>query len=385
MAHLRKRGNNRWQICIEKGRDPVTGKRERIYRTVNGTKKEAEKEMHRLAHEIETGAYIEPSELSVKEYLLKWFEDYCEPNLAPSTLESYEIIIKSHLIPALGSIKLSDLEPMHIKSYQSHKLKSGRKDGKSGGLSKRTVQYHHRVLSKALKHAVKWRIINNNPADYIDAPSPDRPEINAMTSKEVNKLLNCAKKHPEKWVYDFIYLAIYTGMRRGEILGLRWKDVDLKERVIHVRQSVTKVTGKDLIFRKPKTNSSIRPINIDEDVVAALKRRKNEQNQNKLLFGSKYDNQHNLIFCKENGEPFLPQYATRQFNEVAKEVDLSHFRLHDLRHTHATLMLKAGVHPKIVQERLGHASITVTLDTYSHVIPSMQKEAVQKLKNTLQK
>lgn len=174
-------------------------------------------------------------------------------------------------------------------------------------------------------------------------------------------------------------------MRRGEILGLRWTDVSLKERVIHIRQSVTKVSGRDLIFLKPKTNSSIRPINIDEDVVAALKRRKSEQNQNKLLFGSKYDNQHNLIFCKENGKPFLPQYATRQFNEIAKKVDLSHFRLHDLRHTHATLMLKAGVHPKIVQERLGHALITVTLDTYSHVIPSMQKEAVQKLKNTLQK
>ncbi len=381
MAHLRKRGKNSWQICIENGRDPVTGKRNRIYKTVNGTKKEAKKEMHKLAYEIETGGYIEPSELTVKEYLLRWLKDYCKNNLAPSTLESYEIIVKTHLIPALGAIKLSNLEPMHINSYQTQKLNSGRKDGKPGGLSKRTVQYHHRVLSKALKHAVKWRVINTNPATYIDAPSPDTPEITAMTSEQVNKLLDNATG----WVYNFLYIAVFTGMRRSEILGLRWKDIDLKEKVIHVRQSVTKPAGRDLVFRKPKTNSSIRPINIDDDVVNAFKRRKKEQNENQLFFGEKYNNEYNLVFTKEDGSPFLPQYATRQFNDVAKKAGLSEFRLHDLRHTHATLMLKAEVHPKVVQERLGHASITVTLDTYSHVIPSMQKEAVQKLKNVLKK
>ncbi|GAB6138012.1 tyrosine-type recombinase/integrase [Halanaerobaculum tunisiense] len=381
MAHLRKRGKNSWQICIEKGRDPITGKRKRIYKTVNGTKKEAEKEMHKLAHEVETGAYIEPSEMTVKDFLLQWFEDYCESNLAPSTLESYEIIIKSHLIPALGNIKVSDLEPMHIKRYQTHKLKKGRRDGKEGGLSKRTVQYHHRVLSKALKHAVKWRVIDTNPAEVIEAPSPDTPEIKALTQEEVNKLLDKA----EGWVYDLIYIAVFTGMRRGELLAMRWNDIDFSEQIIQVKQSVTKVTGKDLEFRKPKTKSSIRPINVDDDIIKILNRRKKEQKQNKLRLGGKYNTKYNLVFCKVNGDPFLPQYATRKFNAVAEKADLEEFRLHDLRHTHATLMLKADVHPKIVQERLGHSSINQTLDTYSHVIPSMQKEAVKKLKNTLNK
>ena len=268
---------------------------------------------------------------------------------------------------------------MHIKRYQTHKLKHGRKDGKEGGLSKRTVQYHHRVLSKALKHAVKWRVIDNNPAEVIQAPSPDTPEIKALNEQEINHLLAAA----EGWVYDLIYTAIFTGMWREELLALRWSDIDFDEQVIQVKQSVTKVTGKDLEFRKPKTKSSIRPINIDEDLSKIFKRRKKEQKQNKLKLGNKYNTEYNLVFCKVNGDPFLPQYATRKFNDAAKKADLEEFRLHDLRHTHATLMLKADVHPKIVQERLGHSSINQTLDTYSHVIPSMQKEAVKKLKNNL--
>ncbi|GAB6099229.1 site-specific integrase [Halanaerocella petrolearia] len=379
MAHLRKRGKNKWQICVENGRDPVTGKRNRIYETINGTKKEAEKRMYELAHKQDTGQYIEPSELTVKDFLLQWIEDYCESNLAPSTLESYTLIIKKHLIPTLGNIKISDLEPMHIKRYQTHKLKNGRKDGKEGGLSKRTVQYHHRVLSKALKHAVKWRVLDNNPAEVIQAPSPDRPEIKALTPEQIEKLLEVAND----WVYDLIYIAVYTGMRRGEILALRWQDVNFTEKKLQVKQGVTNPVGKGLIFRKPKTPSSIRPIDVDEDVIKVLKRRKKEQQENQLRLADKYNNQYNLVFCKETGEAIRPQTATRNFNRVAKKAELSKFRLHDLRHTHATLMLQAEVHPKIVQERLGHSTINQTLDTYSHVIPSMQKEAVQKLKNSL--
>lgn len=381
MAHIRKRGDS-WQICIESGRDPITGKRKRTYETVDGTKKEAKKRMHELAHKIETGQYIEPSELTLKEFLLKWLEDYCESNLAPSTFESYEMIIKTHLIPVLGNIKVENLEPMHVKRYQTHKLKSGRKDGKEGGLSKRTVQYHHRVLSKALKHAVRWKVMDNNPCNYIDAPSPDKPEIHSLSQEQIDKLLNIA----ENWVYDLIYIAVFTGMRRGEILALRWKDIDFKEKVIQVKQSVTKPTGKDLIFRQPKNKSSIRPINVDDGVIKILKRKRREQKENKLRAESKYNNEYdNLVFRGAFGKPILPRRATRRFNLTAKKAELSDFRLHDLRHTHATLMLKAGVHPKIVQERLGHSTISQTLDTYSHVIPSMQKEAVQKLKNSLKK
>lgn len=381
MAHLRKRGNNTWQICIEKGRDPMTGKRQRVYKTVKGTKKEAEKEMHRMAYEIENGAYIEPSELNVREMLLWWYDDYAKNNLAPSTQEYYDVIINSHLVPFLGNIKISDLQPFHIQNYISKKLNNGRLDGKEGGLSKKSVKRHYTVLNQVLKYAFKLQIIDRNPADPISPPAPKKPEIKAMRPEDLNKLLDAATA----WLYDFLYIAAFTGMRRGELLGLRWQDVDFKEKILEVKQSAVKLSGGRLIFREPKTRSSIRPINVDDDIINILRRRNKEQKEDRLKLGSAYNKQYNLVFRKENGDPYLPLYATKQFNKLAQKVNLSNFRLHDLRHTHATLMLKADVHPKIVQERLGHSSITQTLDTYSHVIPSMQKEAIQKLKNSLKK
>ncbi|MCK8826354.1 site-specific integrase [Natroniella acetigena] len=379
MGHIRKRGENSWEITVSAGTDPITGKRKRIYENVTGTKTEAKKRMREIEYKLEHGTYVEPSNLTLEEFLLQWLEDYCEHNLAPSTLETYEIIVKTHVIPILGSIKMANLKAMHIKRYLSHKLKDGRKDGKKGGLSKKTVKRHYTTLNTALNHAVKWEMLENNPADKISPPKGEKSEIEALTKKQLYKLLEVA----EGWIYDFIYIAAFTGMRRGELLALRWKDVDFENQKLQVKQSVTRPANKGLVFRKPKTDSSIRPIDVDEDVIKILKRRNKEQKENRLKFGSEYNNEYNLVFCREDGTPFNPRYATRSFNKVAKKVDLEEFRLHDLRHTHATLMLKAGIHPKIVQERLGHASITQTLDTYSHVIPSMQKEAVQKLKNSL--
>ncbi|MBM7556831.1 tyrosine-type recombinase/integrase [Halanaerobacter jeridensis] len=373
MANITKKGRQKYQICIECGRNPQTGKRKRKYETFNGTKTEAKKRAAELEHEIKSNQFIEDTEETVGSYLKEWLRNY-KHNLAPSTYESYDIIINSHLIPALGQKKLSELGPQDIERYQAQKLSSGRKDGKQGGLSTRTVQYHHRVLSKALKKAEKYNLIRENPAKLVQAPTPNTPEINPLSKDEVNKLLDQA----EGFAHDLIYLGVKTGMRRGELLALRWSDIDFENKKITVRQSMTKVTGEELSFNKPKTKSSQRPIQIDDEIITMLKKRKAKQEEYKEKFGNKYDNQHKLVFRKNNGKPFLPQYATKMFNQVAEAAELGEFRLHDLRHTHATLMLKSEVHPKIVQERLGHSSITQTLDTYSHVIPSMQKEAVDK-------
>ncbi|WP_408955788.1 tyrosine recombinase XerC [Natroniella sp. ANB-PHB2] len=231
MGHIRKQGKNSYQVVVSEGRDPVTGKYKYIYKTVKGNKTDAKKVMHQLEYEIENGTYIEPSKLSLAELLNKWYKDYCEINLAESTQEYYDIIINTHIIPLLGSINLSDLKPMHIQSYLSKKLKNGRMDGKKGGLSKKSVKRHYTVLNQVLKYAVKLQIIDTNPADPISPPSPDKPEIQAMTQKEVNILLEAA----DGWLYDFLYLAVFTGMRRGELLALRWKDVDFKNKKIHVR------------------------------------------------------------------------------------------------------------------------------------------------------
>ena len=394
MAHLQKR-NGKYRICVEKGRDPVTGKRERIYETVDGTKREAEERLHELAYKIKSGKYPEDSEsseesessgMTVKEILNNWYENYCKINLAESTQEYYQVIINSHLIPVLGHILVSDLKPIYIQNYILDKTKDGRLDGKEGGLSKKSVKRHYTVLNQSLKYAVELKVIDKNPAKPASPPSPDKPEIIAMTQNQLNKLLNKAKedKYNKGWLYDFLYIAAHTGMRRGELLALRWQDIDFKEKSLQVKQSVSKLSGGRLLYKRPKTESSSRPVIIDDSIIKILRKRHKEQKENKLEMGDKYNTDYNLVFLKPNGDPYLPDYASKQFKKVATQSDLNKFRLHDLRHTHATLMLKANIHPKVVQERLGHSSIDQTLNTYSHVTPSMQHEALEKYRNKLE-
>ena len=381
MGHIRKQGKNSWQVIVSKGKNPVTGKYEQIYETVRGTKTKAKERMHELEHKVANGTYVEPSKMTFAELCGKWFQDYAKTNLAESTQEYYDIIINTHLSPILGKMKIADLQPMHIQDYIRKKLTDGRKDNKEGGLSQKSVRRHYKVINQVLKYAVKLQVLENNPAKHVDPPAPNDPEIKALTQEQLEKILDAA----EGWLHDFIYIAAMTGVRRGELLGLRWQDVDLEGETIQIRQTAIKLKGGRLEFTKPKTNSSVRLITIDDDVISILKKRRKAQKENKLKLAGEYNNEHNLVFTKANGEPFNPRYVTRSFKKIAREVGLGQFRLHDLRHTHATLMLKAGVHPKVVQERLGHSSIRQTLDTYSHITPNMQREAVEKLKNSMEK
>lgn len=377
-GHLEKRYKNSWTIIINAGRDPTTNKRKRIVKSVRGNKKTAEKEMHRLLHELEQGIYIEPSEITLKDYLIRWIDDYGYSNLAPSTLDSYKMIITRHLIPALGAIPLTKLQPMHLQNYYSHALRNGRKDEK-GGLSNRTVEYHRRVLREALQHAVKWQILQRNIADAVEPPKRKRTEMMVLDPAGVKKLLTAAKDHKD---YNIIFTALYTGMRRGELLALRWQDIDLQARTAKVQQSVQRLPKHGFIFGEPKAGGR-RQIALTTEIEDAFRKIKKQQAKNRLLLGQLYQD-YDLIFCKDDGSPFDPSVISHRFGSLVKKVGFPGLRFHDLRHTHATLLLSQGVHPKIVQERLGHRSITLTLDTYSHVLPGLQEEAMKKFNIALQ-
>lgn len=378
-GHLEKRNKNSWRIVIEIGRDPQTGKRKRISRSVKGNKKQAEKVMHRLLHELEQGTYIEPSEFTLGDYLRRWLEDYCRINLAPSTFASYEIIVIKHLVPALGNIPLAKLQPMHLQQYYSRALKEGRRDGK-GGLSSRTVRYHHTVLREALQHAVKWQVVVRNVADAVEPPRVRQPEMAALNPNDVMILLKAVQNHQD---YAIIFTAIYTGMRRGELLGLRWNDVDLDAGVARIRQTLQKLQGQGFIFREPKTKKSRRQITLSVGVVNLLKELRKKQAQNRLLLGNRYQN-NDLVFCNNDGTPIDPSKFSKRFRYLADKHGFTNIRFHDLRHTHATILLTQGVHPKVVQERLGHESITITMDTYSHILPGLQEEAMKKFDEAMQ-
>ncbi|MFW6047195.1 MAG: tyrosine-type recombinase/integrase [Candidatus Woesearchaeota archaeon] len=380
MAHIRKTDSGSYEAFIDMGKDPSTGKRKQFTKTFK-QKNEAKLWAAKKIHERENGIVTDPNNYTVREYLLQWLKDYAELNLSPTTYDGYSMIINTHLIPALGQLKLKNLKPMHIQSYQSKKIRSGRKDGQEGGLSKKTLLQHHRVLSKALKQAVQWQLINYNPAQAVPAPSPEKPEINTLTKEEIDTLLDASNG---KWIYNFIFVAVYTGMRRGELLGLRWKDINFNDKKIYIRQTLVTKSGEGKVFKKPKTKTSVRQIDISDRVIEVLKKVKKEQVEYRLLFGPDYNENLNLVFCNETGYPFSPDTPGRRFKRIAQKINLDNYTLHDLRHSHATLMLKAGVHPKIVQERLGHSSINITLDTYSHVIPSMQKESVDKFDNVME-
>ncbi|MCK8823989.1 tyrosine-type recombinase/integrase [Fuchsiella alkaliacetigena] len=380
MATYRQTNAGTYEFFVDIGKNPATGKRIRKSKTFDrvkdGKKWAAEME---LKHKQEI--IVDPNKYTIANLLLEWYEDYAEIELSPTTYEGYKTIIDVHLIPSLGALKANELQGRHIKSYISKKRKTGRADGVKGGLSSTTLLQHYRVLSQALKYGRKWKIISHNPLEFVTPPSKRDTEIEALNKEQLHKLLNCA----EGWIYDLIYFAVNTGMRRGEIMGLRWSDVEFENKIVRVRQALIISQEKGAIFKKPKSSSSIRGVDITEDVIEILKNRKKQQNEYKLLLGSDYIDNYNLVFGKNNGNKFYPKVASDRFNRVAKKAGLEQFTFHSLRHTHATLMLQAEVHPKVVQERLGHSDISTTLNTYSHVIPTMQKEAAEKFKNLLER
>jgi integrase len=364
-----KKDGDSWRVVFDIGKDPVTGKRKQKKGRFK-TKKEAEKFLSEQLNSVDKGTYFEPKDITFGEYLDYWLDNYAKPNTAQRTLENYQYMIVQHLKPSLGSIKIAKLHPSHLQEYYSQKLICGKMDGE--GLSPTSVKHHHRLLNKVLKDAVKWQFLVRNVAQAVTPPKVKKVEMQTWGNEQVKSFLEVAKSS----VYYSIYLtAIYTGMRRGEILGLRWQDVDFDNLVVYVRQSLQEVKKVGLTFKEPKSGKS-RSITITPILATEFKKLYKSQLENKLLFGQEYHNL-DLVFAQKNGKPIQPTEMARSYRKLVEISGLPYIRFHDLRHTHATLMLQQGVHPKIVSERLGHSTIGITMDTYTHVLPNMQKEAVQ--------
>lgn len=315
--------------------------------------------------------------MTVGEYLDKWLR-HIKPTIRPSTYHWYEDIVRLHLKPSLGSIPLAKLMPLHLQEYYLKAQSSGHLDssGNPTGdkLSNASVRAHHRTLHRALGRAVKLGHVPRNVADLADPPAVVKTEKPTLTFEQGRQLLEAAKSTGR---YALYLMALTTGMRQGEILGLRWKDVDLDARVITVRQAL-KRGGSAPVFSPPKTKRSARRVEIPEALAQALRSHKARQNEAKLLNGPSY-NQQDLVFCSEAGTPITPRNLVRQFKQLLKKAGLHDIRFHDLRHTHATWMLEEGINSKIVADRLGHSSTTVTLDVYSHVTPATQREASERV------
>lgn len=375
-GHIRQRGKGAYAVIIDLGRDP-DGKRRQKWHNIRGTKKDAEIELVRQLNALQTGCYVEPTKLTLAQFLLRWLDDYAKPKVTAKTLERYEEIVRLQIVPRLGHIVLTKLQPLQIQKLYADMLKDGRKDGR-GGLSARTVLHHHRVLREALQQAVRWLLLSRNPADAVQPPRPERREIGALDRQQAADLIEAVK--PTR-LHLPVLLAIATGVRRGEVLALRWKDVDLRAGVVTIRQSLEQ-TKDGIRFKSPKTKRSARSIQLPAFAVAALKQHRSEQAAQRLRLGEAYQDL-GLILTRPDGRPWNPGSFSAGFIDFARRHGFEGLTYHRLRHTHATLLLGLNVHPKIVSERLGHSQIGLTMDTYSHVMPNMQREAAEMLEAAL--
>ena len=317
--------------------------------------------------EYENGGFVEPKSITVSQYLSKWLETVIN-SVSPKTFERYHGICLNHFIPALGAVKLQDLTALQIQSSYNWFLKSGRKDG-GGGLSKRTVVHHHRVLKTALSQAVNWQLISKNPCDKVKVPKPDKAKIEFLDKPEIATLLKSAEGTR---LYPVIVLAVTTGMRRGEILALRRSDLDLEAGVVHVARTMEHTTAHGIRFKEPKSVAGRRTISLPRIAVDILRRYLVERSRLMLRSGigrSETD----LVFTTIQGKPRKLRALTQEFGRFIKTVDITQITFHGMRHSHITQLLMNNVPINVVSERAGHASVSTTLDLYGHVIPSAQQ------------
>ncbi|MGF2712597.1 tyrosine-type recombinase/integrase [Bacillus cereus] len=329
------------------------------------TKQEAQKAMLELEQSLTLGTYIQPNKILYKEYLLERFLEDKMTKVKKQTLNTYRWIVEKHIIPAIGDVELTKLNPIIIQGLYN-------KLTKEKVLSDENIQKVHTLINDSLKKAERWGLIARNPAALVDRPKSVKKEITVWNVEEVRQFLKDAKKSGR--YYIAFLLALTTGMRQGEILGLRWKDVDFENGCVRITQTLSS-DGKDLL-PYTKTKSGSRTIDLPEETVTALKKHwlfiRGEREKNRS-----YKNL-DLVVCTEFGTPTHKSNIRRGFKSIIKKADIPKIRFHDMRHTHATLLLLQGVNPKIVSERLGHADVRITLDTYSHLLPSMQKDTAIK-------
>lgn len=367
-----------WGIVLELGND-ANGKRKQKWSTFHGTKTQARAELRRLLHDAERGVPIESPNQTLGVFLATWLATYAKNSVTPKTYERYEDHILRHIVPALGHVPLSKLTPMQVENFYAARRSGGRLDGRAGGLSERTLLHMHSVLNLALKCGVRWQVLARNPMEGVTRPKATSTEMKCLSSQDASHLLELAKTTPH---YTLLCVALGTGMRRGEILALRWSDFDLDTKAVFVRRSLEQTRGGSLRFKEPKTRRGKRRVDLPASLVGILRRHKATQARQRLLLGSEYHDD-DLVFSKASGSPIPPDNITGFFRVFAANSGHQGLRFHDLRHAHATILLQQNVAAKVVSERLGHSSIAITLDTYSHVLPTMQDDAACRLDDAL--
>ena len=401
-GHIRKREAGSWEYTIDVGRAfaqrcqscsrrfwierrpkescPHCGgelvladERRRETKGAFATRREAQAAMSKVAVAVEEHTHVASSRLTVRDYLTKEWLPAIEHTIRPTTYRSYVAHVECHVLPALGSVQLQKLGPGQINALYAKLGRSGKRNGQ--GLTALSVRHVHAVLHRALKDAVRWGRLARNPADLADPPrvTAHGHELRTWSAERLAAFLDSQRDHR---LYALWHTLAMTGLRRGEALGLRWQDVDLEAGRLCVRRSLIP-EGNQVAVHEPKTAHGRRVVALDPQTVEVLR----GQAARQLIEQAESEewDDTGLVFTNQDGQALHPWLVSRCFRAALKDAMLPVIRLHDLRHTHATLALQAGIHPKVVSERLGHATVSITLDTYSHAIPAMQEAAAAKI------
>jgi integrase len=371
---IRQRSKGSWQICLDIGRDPATGKRLRHFENVRGRKAEAERRLRQLLLNVEQGTYVNlPRALTLADYLTEWLQNHAKLHCRPRTAEGYQFIANRYLIPTLGRMRLSELRPSHVAGYCS--------DAVRHGLSNRTVLHHFRLLHKALKDGVKLGLIAINPCDGVDPPKPVDKEMRFLCPDEMEKFFSAAREAP--WVYYYLfYSMLFTGLRRSEALALTWSNLDLDLCLLSVSQTVHKLSGGQYVIQPPKTRKSRRQVTMPPSLALLLRDYREQIKTQRLSLGKPLTDT-DFVFARSDGTPLDPSTVTHVFHKITRRAGLKGLRLHDLRHSYTSIMIAAGVNIKAISQSLGHANIGITLDTYAHLLPGISKTAAERFDKLL--
>lgn len=333
------------------------------------TKKDAQDFLTDVMAAIRGGVFAEPTKVTVGDFLTERWLPARKMSLRPSTYASYQTAINRHVIPELGHVQIQQLSPDRLDRFYASLV--------AGGLSAKTVRNIHGLLHKALRDAVRKNLVPRNVADAADPPKlhrANRDEMKTWTPVQLRVFFDGIAEHRLAPAY---LLAATTGMRRGEVLGVRWRDIDFKARRLHVRQTILSVNYQ-LTVGQPKTLRGERKISLDAETIRVLTAHRAAQRHERQLLGTGY-HEHDLVFAREDGNPVHPDYFSQTFDRTVKRLKLPKIRLHDLRHTHATLGLGAGVPIKVMSDRLGHATTSFTMDVYMHAIPAVEDDAADQI------
>ncbi|PYS21337.1 MAG: site-specific integrase [Acidobacteria bacterium] len=365
-----KRGKRSWQVKIFMGRD--ANRKQKFHRkTIHGTKKDAQRYLNGVLRQMDLGIFVEPTTTSLEDYVKRWLRDAARPRVSSRTADGYKALLDRYIVPPLGHQRLDRIQPLDIQEVY------GQMQG--SGLSARVVRHTHAALHNALKQAVKWGLLSRNPSDFVELPKVPHKEYRVLSPEEAARFLKVAATKPHGLIFE---LALWTGMRPEEYLALQWSDIDLSKGTARIRRALVR-HKKTVQFEEPKTARSRRTVYLPQPIAQKLKAHKRKQAAEKLKFKGTWG-PYDLVFCSVEGTPLsIPNLTYRYFRPILTAAGLPQIRLYDLRHSCATLLLVAEENPKVVSERLGHSTVVLTLDTYSHVIPTMQQAATARLEKLI--